>query len=284
MFLISFFRLWILTVIKKLSCFQKQEKIFSKENNNLKILNILVIKYFGSGLVVALGGYLSESKVDGFLIMRIFAGIYLIALILLFFVKDKTRERLLSLQNKNIRQDFRKVFNQLLNPKSLKILGIGFVLFISPEYGKFNYIYQEDYLKISKFRYSFIDGSQYFFQMIAIIIYKVRFQKTNVKKYLCFLVSLNLICTGAYLSLTRFYLTPDFTNNFKIVFVLNGLKIFLKQLLYLPILAYWTQKDMVNVEGTMVSLLLSAIFLTITIAYFFGLFLMRILDVTENSL
>ena len=68
-----------------------------KENKNLKLLNILVIKYLGSGLVVALGGYLIENKIDGFLIMRFFAGIYLVALVLLFFVKDKTRERLLSL-------------------------------------------------------------------------------------------------------------------------------------------------------------------------------------------
>jgi hypothetical protein len=120
--------------------------------------------------------------------------------------------------------------------------------------------------------------------MIGIILYKVRFQKTDVKKYLCILVTLNLISTGVYLILTKFYLSPDFSQNFKIVFALNAIKIFLKQLLYLPVLAYWTQKDMVNVEGTMVSLLLTVVYLTITIAYLFGRSLMRILDVSKDSL
>jgi hypothetical protein len=56
-----------------------------------------VIKYFGSGLVVSLGGLLIEKKVDGFKIMRIFCFVYIITLIFLIFVKDRTKERLLSL-------------------------------------------------------------------------------------------------------------------------------------------------------------------------------------------
>lgn len=57
--LILFFRLWILIIIKKLSSFQKQEKILSHEKGNLKLLNVMAWKYFGSGLVIAIGGYLS---------------------------------------------------------------------------------------------------------------------------------------------------------------------------------------------------------------------------------
>ena len=133
--LIVFFRLWILIIIKKLSCFQKQEKIINKEKNNLKILNIFIIRYFGSGLVVIFGGFLTERKVDSFLILRVFSIVYVIALFILFFVKDKTKERLLSLQNKNIQQDFRKVLQGLMNAKSIKFLCVGFFLFIVPEYG-----------------------------------------------------------------------------------------------------------------------------------------------------
>lgn len=84
-------------IIKKLSCFKKQSKIHQKETNNLKLLNILVVKYFGSGLVVMLGGFLTENKIDGFFIMRIFCGVYLAVLLFLFFVKDRTKQRLISL-------------------------------------------------------------------------------------------------------------------------------------------------------------------------------------------
>ena len=63
----------------------------------MKILNIFIIRYFGSGLVVIFGGFLTERKVDSFLILRVFSIVYIIALFILFFVKDKTKERLLSL-------------------------------------------------------------------------------------------------------------------------------------------------------------------------------------------
>jgi hypothetical protein len=66
--------------------------------------------------------------------------------------------------------------------------------------------------------------------------------------------------------------------------VLNGVKIILKELLTLPILAYWTNKEMVNVEGTMVTLLFSMVFLTISMSNYLGLGVMRILSSGHQSM
>lgn len=57
------------------------------------------------------------------------------------------------------------------------------MLFIIPEYGHLTYfIYFKTHLKIQEFRYSIIDGSQYFFQMVAIVIFKVKLVRVNAKR------------------------------------------------------------------------------------------------------
>lgn len=82
----------------------------------------------------------------------------------------------------------------------------------------------------------------------------------------------------------RFHLTPQNEFNFWIVLPSHGLKIFLSQMMFLPILAHWTKKDMVNVEGTMVSLLLSLNFLTLYIGKQFGYLLMMALKINKETL
>ena len=61
------------------------------------------------------------------------------------------------------------------------------------------------------------------------------------------------------------------------MFIFNGLKTILKELIYLPILDYWTSKDMINVEGTMITLLFSLVFLTISIGNYLGFIIMKIM-------
>ncbi len=126
------------------------------------------------------------------------------------------------------------------NPKTLKILGIGLIIMLIPEYRDFTRSFHEDYLKLQKFHLAILEATYQLFQAVAIILFRSKLRRFDLKKLICFFTVANFVFTSVYAFLLKEFFQPGKNYNFPFLMILNGIKIILKDLPTLPILAYWT--------------------------------------------